>query len=73
MYQKIGRQISVSTVYPAVTCKLALAPLGHSLKAHEKQCLRLSLTDERASVDVQVSGGEVPVQHWRKFFSNFLV
>ena len=66
MYQVVSRQTSVPAMETAEACELAPAPLGHSLGAPGKHCLRQSPMDVRAFAEVQVSRGEVPAPYWSK-------
>ena len=50
---------------PAVSCELAPAPLNHSPGDFGEHYLRQSLTDKRTFVEVKLSSGEVPEDHWR--------
>lgn len=63
MHQVIGIQTLVLAVGPAVACELAPAPLSHSLGNPGEHCFRQSSIDERTSVEVQVSSGEVSAHY----------
>ena len=51
---------------PSVSCEPAPAPLNHSPGDFGEHCLRQSPTEKkRAFVEVKLSSGEVPEDHWR--------
>lgn len=51
---------------PTMSCEPAPAPLNHSPGDFGEHCLRQSPTEKkRAFVEVKLSSGEVPEDHWR--------